>query len=578
MVHGATKKKSRKVMESFRQGQMAECEINRSIKYHISAYSNGCILQSQMFEIGLLQSMECQVAAVSPDGISIFRCYVDNHRDSVEAKDSRKLAKFLDENEYVVSSRVHTANQGSSSESLDAESDVIHDLVCCLEDKHKSAAITIADARKIVSADLNGKRFRVLHLGHDEDIALFHKAIPDVGYRSQVIHEAVTTGLLITLFTVGTTCIEYMLMVLVPDTIYRTYVDVMCFIKREHLSFLFKENDVHDEESSWQQFDKELVNFPKFNNISWGYADGPDTVKCRLQIMMSLYELRRQIGYPLPACLALVPLVVKRWNSGKGAIDDLSKTLAHNLARFGPLNPVCVLWIRMLSTKLYNAWRLWSLQECRTYVLSEHCNTHAKFLHERQRLGRTFEEFLRRAFCELRLPPLLPFEPASQQCVVAHSSPTSRPVKKQRVSHDEWNTTEVWIDFRLKNNDDHIGTSMEKLLEAGKIERERRGAETEHHDMRRYCRYCSYVVRDEPRTQPKHLSYFEGQKARKTSNFCTHCLVALCNRKPTDNGMFAHLTCFQRWHKVRRLPSVHGHEGDMMCHPSTTGKENSENS
>jgi hypothetical protein len=210
-----------------------------------------------------------------------------------------------------------------------------------LEDKHKSAAITIADARKIVSADLNGKRFRVLHLGQDEDIALFHKAIPDVGYRSQVIHEAVTTGLLITVFTVGTTCIEYMLMVLVPGAIYRTYVEVLHFVKREHLSFLFKDNDVEDEGSSWQEFDKELVNFPKFINISWGYADGPETVKCRLQIMMSLCELRKNIGYPQPECQALVPLVVQRWNSGKGAIDDLNKTLAHNLAHFGPVNPVC---------------------------------------------------------------------------------------------------------------------------------------------------------------------------------------------------------------------------------------------
>jgi hypothetical protein len=232
------------------------------------------------------------------------------------------------------------------------------------------------------------------------------------------------------------------------------------------------------------------VNFPKFINISWGYADGPETVKCRLQIMMSLCELRKNIGHPQPECQALVPLVVKRWNSGKGAIDDLSKTLAHNLAHFGPVNPVCVVWIRMLSTKLYNAWRLWSLQECKTYALSEHCNTHAKFLHERQRLGGTFEQFLRRAFCELRLPPpLIPFEPLSQEYGGSDRSlltfHTERKVKKQRVSHDERSTTEDWIDFRLKNNDDHIGTSMEKLLEPGKIARKENGAEAaEHHDLR----------------------------------------------------------------------------------------------
>jgi hypothetical protein len=75
--------------------------------------------------------------------------------------------------------------------------------------------------------------------------------------------------------------------------------------------------------------------------------------------------------------------------------------------------------MRMLSTMLYNAWPLWSLQESMTYALSEQCYTHAKFLHERQHLGGTFEQFLRRAFRELQLPTLIPSELSSQASGVA---------------------------------------------------------------------------------------------------------------------------------------------------------------
>jgi hypothetical protein len=43
----------------------------------------------------------------------------------------------------------------------------------------------------------------------------------------------------------------------------------------------------------------------------------------------------------------------------------------------------------------------------------------------------------------------------------------------------------------------------------------------------------------------------------------------------TDKWQGRH-PCFQRWHKVRRLPSaaVQGNEGEMMCHTCITGKEN----
>lgn len=63
----------------------------------------------------------------------------------------------------------------------------------------------------------------------------------------------------------------------------------------------------------------------------WGYAGDHDTVKCRLQVMMALFELRLEKGKPLEACTYLLPKFISKWNIEKGGVDDMSQVLAHVL-------------------------------------------------------------------------------------------------------------------------------------------------------------------------------------------------------------------------------------------------------
>lgn len=124
---------------------------------------------------------------------------------------------------------------------------------------------------------------------------------------------------------------------LVPNDITEVCHDVFCHMTSEHLYFLFKDDGTYD---------KELTRFPDYgNSISWGHASSADTVKCQLQMMMCLMDLRAEMNVPLPACDGIIPKGVKCWNIGKGPIDDLSKVLAHNLGKFGPIGPMTVLWI-----------------------------------------------------------------------------------------------------------------------------------------------------------------------------------------------------------------------------------------
>jgi hypothetical protein len=97
---------------------------------------------------------------------------------------------------------------------------------------------------------------------------MFLKAIPSVDCRSQVIHEAVVCGIGSVAFAIGVARIKYVLLVLVPSFIAQLSKEAMEYIKKQHLSILFKIDLTTG-------FDNTLANFPssrELARINWGYA------------------------------------------------------------------------------------------------------------------------------------------------------------------------------------------------------------------------------------------------------------------------------------------------------------------
>lgn len=89
---------------------------------------------------------------------------------------------------------------------------------------------------------------------------------------------------------------------------------------------------------------------------------------------------------------------------------------------------------------LYCSWRLYSLDQCYEYVFSGACDTHAKFLHERQRIGGTFEDYLKHLFDNFPLPNDMLYaagDNSAGQLVATVGQ--RRPTKKLFVSRKEWN-------------------------------------------------------------------------------------------------------------------------------------------
>ena len=116
-------------------------------------------------------------------------------------------------------------------------------------------------------------------------------------------------------------------------------------------------------------YDITLSNFPKYKNIVWGHAVDKETIKCRIGLTMCLYALRiQQCSLIIPSS-QIVPVFIYMWNAMKVSIDNLSKVLYHNLRLFGPASPMVVIFIRVFSTMLYNAWILYSLNIVYDYLI-----------------------------------------------------------------------------------------------------------------------------------------------------------------------------------------------------------------
>lgn len=273
------KSKSKGIVESFRQGLMAEPLIHENVVAFIKTHSREMITVVQAFNIGLVKCRDDHVSAVSPDAICVLECStvpLATDDESQLASDVKKLSEFLST----------SCEDNNLVEELQRGADgIVHNFMSTMEYKHKSEAPTIQEARRIVSQVLNGRRVHVLNLCVQEDIERFHSAVPNINYRCQVIHEAVTCKTSIAIYAVATTQVEFVLILIVPVLISSAYRCFTNMIRTKYLGWLFKEGT--------NEFDDTLCGMPKFTatEIAWGYAKDAETVRCRLGVMISLYQL-----------------------------------------------------------------------------------------------------------------------------------------------------------------------------------------------------------------------------------------------------------------------------------------------
>jgi hypothetical protein len=406
----------------------------------------------------------------------------------------------------------------------------------------------------------------VLSLLDKDDVQVFHKAIPNVDYRCQVLHESVTCNTELALYAVATTAVEFVLIVIVPSVVRQAYIQFTNLVRKDYLYWLFKPGS--------DDFDKKLERMPRYKqgDIKWGYAKDDETIRCRLLVMMGLFDLRKESGRPLPPSDGLKPLMVSMWNVGKGPIDDMSQVSSTCLPSFGPINGISWIWIRTWILLTFNAWRLTAMHASSDFVLSDQCDSRKKFLAARGYHGKTYAEFLQSLYDNLQMPLLL--RGGEEGGIDDSMSPQRPTTKKSRISYHSWATEDDWINFRTTPHSGHVPSHIPTLVRGDFLqssgEKRKRGETAEDDnvgsqegidcnpdgitavttpvksgrapDRRKWCFRCSYWTRDA--TRVKTISRVVGSKPKKTNQFCMRCQVALCQ------------DCFRPWHDVAQLLST----------------------
>ena len=267
--------------------------------------------------------------------------------------------------------------------------------------------------------------------------------------------------------------------------------------------------------------------------------------------MMALQKLRNEIRQPLGECKNMLPKVVSHWNHTKGPIDDLSKVLSHNIGKFGPISPMNVIWVRYVSTMLYNAWRLYALS-----AIAPRLNTFKSYEHfqrERIRIGGTFDSFLKALFDCIYLPATLSDgvsitspSACNAQNVCSGLSPINN---NERVKRSLWNN-ESYVMLRLDGDENHVPID----IESHENKRQRTENGSKKRKPTRACKFCSFTIRCEESNKFQKKNIFDKHVYKKSSKQCLKCNVALCtNFCPYTSGRYANKTCFELFHTVPKL-------------------------
>ena len=339
------------------------------------------------------------------------------------------------------------------------------------------------------------------------------------------------------------------------------YCRLTHFVKKNHLHWLFTPANDSD------QFNETLERMPQYSSseVNYGYARDSDTVQCRLQIMMCLWQLRCERGQPLMPADALIPHFVSSWNISKGPIDDMSHVLSTCLLPSGAIPGICWLWVRVFSTSLYNGWRLHAMNQSKSTVLSDDCDNRTKVSNARQYHGRTFREFLMALYAEMK-PPKMLVEGAAAGHTEAVGSPAKRPTPAKRVGFKDWANNPEWIKFR-KEGHGHVPTKILDLMGFGLIgtRRKKRKEEQKNPDVKKWCLFCSAIEvdKDSNRMEFRGSGRFVDLKPRKSFFMCSQCLVPLCHGKRN---------CFAKWH-TEDFPMDGEDDGDEEYNNNEEGKE-----
>ena len=357
----------------------------------------------------------------------------------------------------------------------------------------------------------------------------FKHLVPEQDYRCQLVHGLACGDLRHAFYVVAS--LQRIIRVVHVE------IDVDA-VQRYRLAL----QEVHDRELSWVLHGQ----LPSLEGCKLTHAVDAYTVQKALDLWRAISHLVSTRGRPLPPGRMLIPTIIAMWNRNKGPIDVFSRFMKNCHARHAQLSPLANIWLRLLMSRVYNAYQSYILSRSAPFLLSDDCTGYTSFQTHRKLHG-SFAKFCSALAIDLTLEVTGDECNSSREGGEDHAGGSiinnneDRRVQNSNGIAVIYNKREMY--FR---NRDMIARRLDQSLPhvLCKVESKSRS-----------CVWCCRKKHDQAGPTP------HSRHGRTTKFMCPVCMVSLCRVK-RFNGM----SCHELFHTSKSLIDYCRHEMDAVVH------------
>ena len=355
---------------------------------------------------------------------------------------------------------------------------------------------------------------RFLSLNMSTEPQLFKQVIPDTAHRAQLLHGIVCGKLEHGFYVVAS----------LRKIIRIVHVQVSAETANAYIAAM---KQVHDHELTWVL----SGNPPEFSKQHMGHASDLHTIKNNLALWRSMNEMVRDRRRPFPPGRMIIPSIVAMWNRSKGPIDVFSRFLKNCHARHSRLPPLANIWLRLIMTRIYNAYQTFVMSRTYDYLKSDECNVYSEYQEYKKQQGGSFAQFCSKLASDLTIEVA---GNSSEDDDSENSDADANERGEQRVRQGE-GTIEVAYKKRERYFKDR--DLIMRWMGRPHLHVAARG------EKPRCCVWCCRRKHDAA-SMRNHIS----RHGRPTKYYCPVCLVSLCNVKRFDGQ-----SCHDLFHSSTQL-------------------------
>ena len=343
----------------------------------------------------------------------------------------------------------------------------------------------------------------------------FKELIPDTAHRAQLLH--------------GMVCAKVQQAFYVVASLSRIIRVVHVHILSDTaIAYIAAMSRVHEYELTWVL---QGLSLPEFTREHMGHAIDLYTIKSSLALWRAINESVRVRGRPFPLGRMIIPSVVAMWNHSKGPIDVFSRFLKNCQARHSKLPPLANIWLRLILSRVYNAFQSFVLSQSYEFLMSDECKCYDAFQRCKRVQGGCFAQF-----CSKLASHLLIEVPGNFLDDDSSNSETEDANARGALLVREGDGT-VEVAYKKR----------EKCFKDRELIKQRMGRPHTHVAARgekpRSCVWCCRRKHN-ARSMRNHIS----RHGRATKFYCLVCMVSLCNVKRFDGQ-----SCHDLFHNSTQL-------------------------